>query len=238
MRKLTYPILTLMLSAMAIYLCSCASGGVSIDLRRDPIKPSPELKEGTVDLSTNTITMTKDDITVTLEHWSRARLDRKFTTSTQRSPFFYLDTWPQSMQSEVFYVTVTNNTPRSIVFDFKETTLNDERQYQYVPTTYDEIRYKFVSKSYMDLKTKQGLEAARQVLLSERIGKDGVIAAGKTVEGFLPFFTPSPQAEKVWTIITFEKEPEVATLAYEKAAFRFDYKQDLALRASQPPTKR
>ncbi len=239
MRKLTYAVLTLMLSAMAIYLCSCASGGgVSVDLRRDPLKPSPELKEGTVEPSTNAITIIKDDITMTLEHWSRARLDRKFTTSTRRSPFFYLETWPQSMQSEVFYITITNNTPRSIILDFKETTLNDERQYQYMPTTYDEIRYKFVSKSYMDLKTKQGLEAAREILLSERIGKDGVIATGKTVEGFLPFFTPSSQAEKVWVIATIEKEPEVATLAYEKVEIRFDYVQDLGLRATQPPTKR
>jgi len=238
MRKFSYPILTLMLSAMIIYLCSCASGGGSIDLVKDPIKPSPELKEGTVDPSTNTITISKDNITVTVEHWSRARLDRKFTTADQRSPFFYLDTWNQAAQSEVFYVTIKNDTNRGVVVNFKETTLNDERQYQYTPTSYDDIRYKFVAKSYMDLKTKQGLETAKTILLSETLGPSRLIRAGKTAEGFVPFFTPSAQAEKVWLIITLEKEPEVKTGLYEKVLFRFDYKQDLMLRKSQPPTKR
>jgi hypothetical protein len=238
MRKLSYPILTLMLSAMIIYLCSCASGGGSIDLVKDPIKPSPELKEGTVNPSTNTITITKDNITIMVEHWSRAKLDRKFTTADRRSPFFYLDTWSQSAQSEVFYVTIKNDTPRGVVVNFKETTLNDERQYQYTPTTYDEIRAKFVSKSYMDLRTKQGLETARTVLLSEVLGPSRLITVGKTAEGFVPFFTPSAQAEKVWLIITLEKEPETKTGLYEKVIYRFDFKQDLMLRKSQPPAKR
>lgn len=239
MRKLSYPILSLMLIAIAIYVCSCASGGgVSVDLKNDPIKPSPELKEGTVEPSTNAVTISKDGVTVIAEHWSRARLDRKFTTADQRSPFFYLETWPQSMQSEVFYVTIKNDTPRAILVDFKETKLNDERQYQYAPTTLEELRYKFVTKSYMDLKTKQGMERAKEILLQEKLGPSRLIPSGKIAEGFLPFFTPSTQAEKVWLIVALEKEPAVATAVYEKALFRFDYTQDLNLRKTQPPTKR
>jgi len=238
MRRFLYLAMGLMLCAIAMYLCACASTGVSVDMRNDPIKPSPELKEGTVNPSTNAITITREGITITTEHWSRARLDRKFTTASNRSPFFYLETWSQSMQSEVFHFMIKNDTPRGVLVNFKETKLYDERQYEYIPITLEDLRYKFVSKSYMDLRTKNGLDAAREIMLQEVLGPARLIPAGKMVEGFLPFFTPSTQAEKVWVIITLEKEPETATAAYQKVTFRFDYKQDLALRKIQPPTKR
>jgi len=238
MRRFLYFTMGLMLCAMAVYLCACAAGGVSYDTAKDPIKPAPDLnKDSTIDPSANAITITKEDITVTVEHWSRARLDNKFTTSSQRSPFYYLDTWPQSLQSEVFHVKITNNTPRGVVMNFKETKLYDERQYEYVPTTLEEIHYKFVSKNLQDLKTKHGLEAAPQILLQTILGPKSLIPAGKTMEGFVPFFTPSTMAEKVWLIIVLEKEPETATAAYQKVSFRFDYIQNLTLRKTQPVTK-
>ncbi|MGB9596053.1 MAG: hypothetical protein ACPL7B_07205 [Candidatus Poribacteria bacterium] len=238
MRKISYFTLILMLSAMAIYLCSCASSGGGVDIKNDPIKPSPELKEGTVDPATNAITITKEGITVTVEHWSRARLDRKFTTASQRSPFFYLETWSQSMQSEVFHVRIKNDTPRGVLVNFKETKFYDERKYEYFVVGLDELQYKFVSRHYMDLKTKNGLELAKQILLTEILGPSRLIPAGQSVEGFVPFYTPSSQAEKVWLILVLEKEPEVATAAYQRVDFRFDFKQDLTLRKTQPPTKR
>jgi len=238
MRKISCFALFLMLSTMVIYLCSCASSGGGVDLKNDPLKPSPELKEGTVDPSTNAITITKEGITVTVEHWSRARLDRKFTNASQRSPFFYLETWPQSMQSEVFHVKIKNDTPRGVLVDFKETKLYDERKYEYFVVTLDDLRYKFVTKSYMDLKTKNGLDIAKQILLMEVLGPSRLIPAGQSAEGFLPFFTPSSQAEKVWLIVVLEKEPEVATAAYQRVDFRYDFKQDLVLRKTQQPTKR
>jgi hypothetical protein len=238
MRKFSYFALSLMLLAMSIFLCSCASSGGGVDLKNDPIKPAAELKEGTINPSTGGISITKEGITITVDHWSRARLDRKFTTASQRSPFFYLETWPQSMQSEVFHITIKNDTPKGVLVNFKETKLYDERNYEYLVLSLDELRYKFVSKSYMDLKTKNGLEQAKEILLTEVLGPNRLIPAGKTVEGFAPFFTPSSQAEKVWLIFVVEKEPESATANYQRVDFRFDYKQDLTLRRIQPPTKR
>jgi len=239
MRRLLYFAMSLMLCAMAMYLCACAStGGVSIDVKKDPIKPASDLnKDATVNPSTNAITFTKEGITVTVEHWSRARLDNKFTTASQRSPFYYLDTWPQSMQSDVYHVSIKNDTTRGVVMNFKETKLYDERQYEYIPTTIEELSYRFKTKSLMDLKTKNGMELAPQILLQSRLGPKSRISAGETLEGFIPFFTPSSQAEKVWLIIVLEKEPETSTAAYQKVPFRFDYKQDLVLRKTQPITK-
>lgn len=238
MQKISNFAFVLLTFAMAIYLCSCASSGGGVDIKNDPIKPSPELKEGTVDPATNAITITKEGITVTVEHWSRARLDRKFTNATQRSPFFYLETWSQSMQSEVFHVRIKNDTPRGVIVDFKETKFYDDRKYEYFVVGLEELQFKFVSRHYMDLKTKNGLELAKQILLSEVLGPSGLIPAGQSAEGFLPFYTPSSQAEKVWLILVLEKEPEVATAAYQRVEFRFDFRQDITLRKTQPPTKR
>jgi len=230
--------MSLMLAAMAIYVCSCSTGGTSIEIKNDPIKPLPELKEGTVDPVNNAITISKDGITVIAEHWSRARLDRKYTTADMRSPFFYLETWDPSKQSEVFHVTIKNETPKWVVLDEDNTKLYDDRKYQYNITPLETLRYKFVAKQYMDLKTKNGLEIAPQILLLEKLGPKKLISANTTVDGFLPYYTPSTIAEKVWLIVTLEKEPVSQTAVAEKVNFRFDYSQDLTLRKTQPPTKR
>lgn len=227
-----------MLVALSFYIYSCASSGGGVDIKNDPIKPLPEIKEGTIDPTNNAITISREGVTVTVEHWSRARLDRKYTTAGTRSPFFYLETWPQSLQSEVFHVTIKNETPRSITLLVKETTFNDERKYVYTPVSLEDIRYKFTQKQYMDLKTKNGLDLATQILLLEKLGPSATIPAGKEIDGFLSFFPPSSQAEKVWLIITLEREPETPTAIPKKDVFRFDFKQDLVLRKTQPPTKR
>ncbi|MGQ9609315.1 MAG: hypothetical protein ACUVWN_08435 [bacterium] len=239
MRKFLYITLNILfVLAFSFYIYSCASSGGSIDIKNDPIKPIPDIKEGTINPTNNAITISREGIIVTVEHWSRARLDRKYTTADTRSPFFYLETWPQSLQSEVFHVTIQNETPKSLTLNVKETTFNDDRKYIYQAITLDDIRYKFLQKSYMDLKTKNGLELATQILLLEKLGPNAIIPAGKTIDGFLAFFPPSSQAEKVWLIVTLEREPETPTAIPKKEVFRFDFAQDLVLRKTQPPTKR
>jgi len=233
MRKFSYITLPIALLAMVVYLCSCAVGGGGIVDPSDPLTPSPEIKEGTVDPSTRAITISKEDITVTSEHWSKKRVDRKYSTVDMRSPFFYLETWAQSFQTDVFHVTITNNSPREVLVVFKETTIEDEREYLYKPTQMDFFTYKFRTKKMMDLKTKRGLEEARYIVLSEVIGPKRAIAPGQTVSGFIPFTVPSTQAHKVWLTLTLEKEPDLATKSYERIQFRFDYVQDLVLRARQ-----
>lgn len=237
MRKFSCVALVIALLAVVVYLCSCASGGGTIDAT-DPLTPSPELKEGVVDPTTNIITITRDDITVTVDHWSRQRLNRKYTSIDTRSPFFYLDNWEQTFQSEVFYVTIKNDTPKNVVVNFKETILEDEREYKYLPSTIDDLKYKFVTKRYMDLKTKKGFELAPQIMLGEILGKERLVPSGQSVEGFIPFTTPSTQVEKVWLTVVLEREPEVVTGSYERVEFRFDYIQDTVLRKTQPPVKR
>lgn len=238
MHKFSYFTLPALL-VVAVYLCSCVGGGV-VD-RTDPIIPLPEMKEGTVDPATNSITIVKDDITVLVQHWSRTKLNRKYTNVDTRSIFYYSESWPQAYRTEVFHVTVTNNTPRNVVFSFKESTMEDEREYVYVyqsKTALEDIKYKFVTKKLMDLKTKNSLAHAREILLSEILGKGAIIPPGKTIGGFIYFSTPSTIATKVWLNVVLEKEPEVSTAAYEKVAFRFDYIQDIALLKRQPPVKR
>jgi hypothetical protein len=205
----------------------------------DPIIPSPEIKEGTVDPMSRAITITKDDITVISDHWSKRRLNRKYTTVDMRSPFYYLETWDQGFTSEVFHLTITNNTSQKVIVLFKEITLEDERDYVYrVVTDMNDFKYKFATKQMMDLRTKRGLQIAPQIILSEKLGQRAEILPGETVDGFIPFTTPSTQAEKMSFNVVLEKEPESATATYEKVIFRFDYKQDLILLKRQPATKR
>jgi len=237
MRKFAYLALNIASAAVVImYLSSCFAGGGGAG--KDPITPAPDLKEGTVDPRTRAITITKGGVSVTVEHWSKYRLDHKYTTPTTRSPFFYLGTWSQSFQSEAFWVTIKNDTPRGVVVNFKETKLYDERKYEYVPTELDELEYRFRTKGYFDLKAKNGLELARQILLMAVLGPKRLVPAGKTVGGFIAFYTPSKQAATVWLIITLEKEPELATAAYEKLSYRYDFVQNLALRTTQEATVR
>ncbi len=236
MRKFSGVVLALGLLAVVIYLGSCIGGGLMDPT--DPILPSPELEEGVADPSTRAITITKDNISVTLEHWSRTRLNRKYTTVDMRSPFYFLETWEQTFQTEVFHVTIKNDSPRSVMLNFKEVTLTDEREYVFKLVEDDFYRYKFLTKKMMDLKTKNGMEVLPQIMLENALDKGNTVQAGETRSGFIAFTAPSSQAEKLWVRLVLEKEPEVATAAYEPVEYKFDYIQDLVLRAKQPAIKR
>jgi hypothetical protein len=236
MRKFSSVVSVLALLAVVIYLGSCVGGGLMDPT--DPILPSPELKEGVVDPSTRGITITKEGISVTMQHWSRTRLNRKYTTVDMRSPFYYLETWEQTFQTEVFHVTIKNDTPRSVLFNIKEATLSDEREYVFKPVERDFYRYKFFTKKMMDLKTKNGMEILPHLMLENALDKGNTVPAGETRSGFIAFTAPSSKATKVWVQMVLEKEPEVSTAAYEPVEYKFDYIQDLVLRARQPPVKR
>lgn len=236
MRKFSGVVSALALLAVVIYLGSCIGGGMMDPT--DPILPSPELKEGVVDPSSRAITITKENVSVTLEHWSRTRLNRKYTTVDMRSPFYYLETWEQTFQTEVFHVTIKNDTPRSVLFDFGEATLSDDREYVFKPVERDFYRYKFFTKKMMDLKTKNGMEILPHIMLENALDGGNRVPAGETRSGFIAFTAPSSQAEKLWVTLVLEKEPEVSAAAYEPVEYKFDYTQDLVLRTKQPAIKR
>jgi hypothetical protein len=236
MRKFWYSSLVILLLPVIVYLCSCA-GGTVID-KTDPITPAPELTEGTVNPETRAITITKEGITVTMEHWSRTKLNRKYTTVDMRSPFYYLETWEQSFKSEVFHVKIENNGPRNITVNLEETIMQDEREYKYNVQTIDEFKFKFVTKKMMDLKTKRGLEEAGWIMLNEIVRSKKTIPPGDSIEGFISFPETSSIVTKPWIKLVVEREPEVVTASYEKIEFRFDFVQDPIVRSKQPPIKR
>ncbi len=230
MRRFSYIILSTALLIAAIYLCSCTGGVID---PTDPILPAPEQEEGVVNPELKTISVTKDDLTIVVQHWSKTRLNRKYTTVDSRSPFYFLEAWEQSYQSEVFHVTLTNNTPRGAAVVFKESIMEDEREYVYVTTTrLQDFKDRFLRKQVMDLRTKKGLKVAPQIILSSILGPKHIVPAGKTIGGFIPYPTPSRQAEKIWLTIVMEKEPATPTAAYEKVTFRYNFIQDLILHQS------
>jgi hypothetical protein len=90
----------------------------------------------------------------------------------------------------------------------------------------------------MDLKTKNGMEMLPQIMLENALAQGNTVPAGQTRAGFVAFTAPSSKAQKLWIRLVLEKEPEVSTAAYEPVEYKFDYIQDLVLRAKQPPIKR
>lgn len=237
MRRFSYVALVAALLAVAIYLCSCVSSGGIADTT-DPIIPSPELTEGVVDPISRAITITRDNVTVMMEHWSKTRLNRKYTTVDMRSPFYFLESWDQALRTEAFHVTIKNDTPRSLIVNLKETICEDDREYTYKSLGVKDFRYKFTIRKMLDLKTKKGLELAYRIMLSGVIGQKREVPAGESRAGFLAYPAPSTGATKVWVTVVLEKEPELATSNYERVEFRFDYIQDPVLRAREPATKR
>lgn len=237
MRKFLNIALSAILLVMAVYLCSCSGGVVD---PTDPILPAPkQQEEAVVDPILRTIAVTKEGVTVTVQHWSKTRLNRKYTTVDMRSPFYYQVSWEQSFQTEVFHVTIKNDNPTKLVVLFRETIMKDERDYVYRPITrLEDLKYKFMMKQMMDLRTKRGLDIAKELILSEVVGPNAEVPAGATVQGFIPYTTPSSQAEKIWLTILMDKEPESATASYERLTFNFDFIQDLNLLTRQPPDKR
>ena len=206
----------------------------------NPIFPAEEQKDGgVVDPMQRTITITKEGVTVIAQHWSKTRLNRKYTTVDMRSPFYYLDTWEQSNQNEAFHVTIKNDNKTKVVILFKECIMEDAREYVYRPVPrIDDYEYKFRMKNMMDLRTKRGLEAARQILLSEILKPRNEVLGGQTRSGFIAYTTPSTKAEQVWLTVVMEKEPEAATASYERLSFKFDFVQDLVLFKRQPAVRR
>jgi len=236
MRRFLFSILAITLLPAVVYICSCASGG-AIDFT-DPITPLPELSEGVADPITREITVTKNGVTVIVQHWSRRRLNRKYTTVDMRSPFYYLETWEQSFQSEVFQVTIKNDTTRRVIVNLDQTLINDDRKYIYRIQGIDEFKYKFVTKKMMDLKTKRGIQIAKQTLLNEVLGEKREVLPGTSVQGFLSFPGTSSIVTKLWVTLVLEMEPELATASYERVEYRFDFNQDPVARKRQLPMRR
>jgi hypothetical protein len=236
MRKFSDIALSAALLVVVVYFCSC---GTSVIDPYDPILPAPEQQEGVADPVQRTITVAKEGVTITVQHWSKTRLNRKYTTVDMRSPFYYQESWEQSFQKEVFHVTIKNDNPGKLVVLFKETVMTDEREYVYRPIVrIDDFKNAFMMKQMMDLRTKRGLQIAREIMLSEVLGPRDEVPPNSTRAGFIPYTTPSRQAEKIWLKIVMDKEPEMATAAYERLEFNFDFIQDLVLLPRQPPVKR
>ncbi len=234
---------TIMVALMAfsllglISLNGCTRGQALRNL--PPIFPSEEQPpEAKIDPKTKTISITKDDVTVSVQYWRKYDLDRRFNVGSMTSPFYYKESWKQSEKVDVFYVTVQNNSKRKIIVDPAKCYMMDNRENKYIPLTYDLLVERFRMRRMMDVAVKNGLNKAREILLETRLPADKTLKPGEKAEGFVPFTMTVLRAQKVFVHVPITFVPEKPTGRYESTEFVFNFKHDTAIRMAQPATVR
>ncbi|RKY04891.1 hypothetical protein DRP77_02575 [Candidatus Poribacteria bacterium] len=242
MRKATITLFILAGAGLALALSmtsmSGCTGGKALS-SLPPVFPLDEQPPGAkVDPKTNTITITKENITVSARYWRKYELDRRFNVGSMTSPFYYKEDWKQSEKLDVYYITVQNNREDTIELDINNCYVEDNRQNRYVSFDYDQLVERFRLKRMMDITVRNGLKKAREILLEMKIGEDKRIAPGEKVEGFLPFAMSVLRAEKLYLHIPILIIPKDPTERSRLVEFVFNFGHDMAIRLAQPATVR
>lgn len=233
----------IMITLMAFFLLGlisingCTKGQALRNL--PPIFPSEEQPtEAKVDPKTKTISITKDDVTVSARYWRKYDLDRRFNVGAMTSPFYYKESWKQSEKLDVFYITIQNNGKRKIIADPAKFYMMDNRENKYISLNYDLMVERFRMRRMMDISVRNGLNKAREILLETRLPADKTVKPGEKVEGFVPFTMTVLRAQKVFVHVPITFVPEKPTGRYETTEFVFNFKHDMAIRVAQPATVR
>jgi len=231
-----------------ILLASGCAGGSSLK-NLSPIQPAQKVLPADIVLDTShpdmfeytaqqpILSMTQENVTIAISYWRRADLDRKFNRGNAVSPFYESEALHQGDKVDVFYVKITNNTDRPILFDVRKCMMIDQGQNLYSGQDYDalENRLKYMSR-VGGLYVKNGLDKAREILIEKRIGRpeDG-IPPKKSIEGFLPFAQLKTNATGLEVVIPIEIAPPEGTAArYKQVEFRFPFTHDRGIRNAQP----
>jgi hypothetical protein len=220
-----------------ILLSGCTRGQALRNL--PPVFPLEEQPpEAKLDPTSKAISITKNDVTISVRYWRKYDLDRKFNVGTMTSPFYYKESWKQSEKLDVFYVTIQNNSKRKIIVDVTKFYMMDNRENKYISATYDFLIERFRMRRMMDVSVRNGLAKAREILLEKRLPADNTIKPGEKVEGFVPFTMSVLRAQKLFVHIPITFVPEKPTGRYEGVEFVFHFKHDPAIRSAQPATIR
>ena len=235
--KFKETILFLLLMSFGLYMFACQ--GTTLK-RLPPIQPPTTLPEEitlNVEAKHPELTMTKDNITVTVAYWRRYDLDRKYNVGSMTSPFYYEEAWHQGIKVDVFYVTITNNRTTPLSFYVTDCEIVDHRKDIYGALSYVENRKRLETKKGHDIMIENGLKKAKEILLEMSVA-DEKIDPDETVAGFIPFRQVKSLAKGLDVKIPIEKSPEKAMERYKKAAFSFPFVHDLSIRTAQPATMR
>lgn len=224
----------------------CASGTPLKNM--PPIQPSDRLDENTVldesdpeqfeiPAKSPILIMTKDDIEVAICYWRHYDLNRKYHRGNTVSPFYASEALHQGDKTDVFYVKITNNRPQKILFNVNKCKIEDQGENWYGPLDYDGLVERFGLMSRVaGIPVKNGLAVARRILLEKQIGRlDDGIPAGKSIEGFLPFYQTKLNARELTVMVPIEKAPPPnTTKRFQTIDFNFPFIHSESVRHAQP----
>ncbi len=194
--------------------------------------------------------LAKEGVTVRVQYWRKADLDRKFNRGSMRSAFAYEPSWKQGLRVTVFYVSIHNGLDKPIRVkplsdinpaymyiydDLRLTKEHDPNFYFALPEKDNEKRVSEKAGYTIDL--RNGLEAISPQLLENRI-VDNQIEPGETVEGWLPFQGIKFNLNQLWVSLSVETPPDSDIGRYKRVEFVFPYDFSREIHAAQPATIR
>lgn len=205
-----------------------------------------------VDMETRpepTLELTQDGVTVRVQYWRKAALDRKFNRGSKTSAFYFEPSWEQGRRVDVFYVSVSHTYDKpvrlklidiedSYVYIEDDLRLRDDmdaNMYYVITERANAERIQYKKGRTLDI--RNGLEEIRP-LLFERNLIDKQIPVGATVAGYLPFYAVKPNATSLRLHIAVETPPDSDIGRYQKVEFAFPYTFDRAVYEQQPQTIR
>ena len=193
-----------------------------------------------------TLSMTKDNITVHIVYWRRADLDRKYNRGNAYSPFYETEALHQGDKTDVFYVKVTNNAATPVVYRIQGTRqvpceMIDQGENRYGSLDYDALKERLTYMSRASgIYVTNGLKKARQILIeTQLLDTEKGIPPGESIEGFLPFYQMKHNAETLIVIIPLElKPPEGTATRYKRIVYEFPFIHNKGIRLAQPAPHR
>ncbi|GIX07004.1 MAG: hypothetical protein KatS3mg115_1407 [Candidatus Poribacteria bacterium] len=202
-----------------------------------------------VDTSTTpapTLELTQKGITVKVQYWRQAELDKKFYRGNMLSAFYSPRTWKQSERVDVFYITIINNTDRNLRVTLTDFYIEDDLKLRpdmpgnlYYALPWEENERRLLYRKGRTLDVSNGLEYAKQFTLEARLTALGrEIPPGETAEGYVPFQSIKPNANRLEMHIPVEIAPATGIGRYEKVDFVFLWKFDRAVYEAQPASIR
>jgi hypothetical protein len=243
------------LFVLILLVAGCATGKSIRSL--SPVQPPDTLPEKMVLDDSNPrqfkvtakqpiLSMTQNDVTVSICYWRRADLDYKYNRGNAYSPFYETEGLHQGEKTDVFYVKITNNADTPVIYRVKGTPqtpaeIIDQGDNRYGAKDYKDLENRLLYMSRArGLYVKNGLAKAREILLEKQIGHvEKGILPGESREGFVPFARVKGNAETLDVIIPVELAPPLNTAArYKRLTFKFPFKHTLGIRNAQPSPKR
>ena len=243
---------------LAVCVSGCAGGGAGALKSMSPVQPL-ETYEGdyagiVIDEKGHpqpVLELTQEGVTVRVQYWRKADLDRKYNRGSMGSAFYYEPTWKQGERVTVFHVSIHNGLDKAIrtkplsdinpayMFLYDDLRLRKDMDPNfYIAMPEEDNKKRLMSKKGMTIDLRNGLEAVSGELLENRI-VDLQIGPGETAEGWVPFFGIKYNIIKhLWLSVSVETPPDSDIGRYKRVEFVFPYTFSREIQSAQPATIR